>query len=94
MKLLQPPKDTWPTYNGDYSGRRYSTLTQINAPNIGSLSLNWMYRIANVGAQRGVGNPCPLVLIGLPSSIVTFGESRAEVKKLLGDDGDLFGRDE
>lgn len=24
--------------------------------------------------QRGVGNPCPLVLIGLPSSIVTFGE--------------------
>jgi hypothetical protein len=44
--------------------------------------------------QRGVGNPCPLVLIGLPSSIVTFGESRAEVKKLLGDDGDLFGRDE
>jgi hypothetical protein len=30
----------------------------------------------------------------LPSSIVTFGESRAEVKKLLGDDDDLFGRDE
>ncbi|GGE00224.1 hypothetical protein GCM10011390_18790 [Aureimonas endophytica] len=24
--------------------------------------------------HRGVGNPCPLVLIGLPSSIVTFGE--------------------
>lgn len=25
--------------------------------------------------HRGVGNPCPLVLIGLPSSIVTFGEN-------------------
>jgi hypothetical protein len=24
--------------------------------------------------RRGVGNPCPLVLIGLPASIVTFGE--------------------
>jgi hypothetical protein len=24
--------------------------------------------------HRGVGNPCPLVLIGLPSAIVTFGE--------------------
>ena len=24
--------------------------------------------------RRGVGNPCPLVLIGLPGSIVTFGE--------------------
>lgn len=37
--------------------------------------------------QRGVGNPCPLVLIGLPASIVTFGENEAEVQKLLeGDD--------
>ena len=25
--------------------------------------------------HRGVGNPCPLVLIGLPSSIVTFDEN-------------------
>jgi Restriction endonuclease BglII len=33
--------------------------------------------------QRGVGNPCPLVLIGLPSTIVTFGESQTEVQKLL-----------
>lgn len=40
--------------------------------------------------SRGVGNPCPLLLIGLPSSIVTFGESKAEVRKLLGDEGDLF----
>ena len=33
--------------------------------------------------QRGVGNPCPLLLIGLPSSIVTFGENQAEVEKLI-----------
>lgn len=32
---------------------------------------------------RGVGNPCPLVLVGLPSSIVTFGESPTEVKELI-----------
>jgi hypothetical protein len=38
--------------------------------------------------QRGVGNPCPLVLIGLPSSIVTFGESQAEVQKLIDDGGE------
>lgn len=36
--------------------------------------------------QRGVGNPCPLILIGLPSSIVTFGEDQTEVKRLLGED--------
>ena len=33
--------------------------------------------------RRGVGNPCPLVLIGLPASIVTFGESPAVVQELL-----------
>lgn len=33
--------------------------------------------------RRGVGNPCPLMLIGLPDSIVTFGERAAEVEKLL-----------
>jgi hypothetical protein len=27
--------------------------------------------------HRGVGNPCPLVLIGLPDSIVTFNEGKA-----------------
>lgn len=33
--------------------------------------------------KRGVGNPCPLVLIGLPASVVTFGENPAVVEKLL-----------
>jgi len=42
--LLRPPTDTWPTYNGDYSGRRYSTLDQINAGNVGSLTLAWMFQ--------------------------------------------------
>jgi acido-empty-quinoprotein group A len=43
-QLLKPPTDTWPTYNGDYSGRRFSTLDQINAGNIGSLTLAWIFR--------------------------------------------------
>jgi hypothetical protein len=39
--------------------------------------------------QRGVGNPCPLLLIGLPKSIITFGEDPSEIKRLLneGEDG-------
>ncbi|HEX6546303.1 MAG TPA: acido-empty-quinoprotein group A [Bryobacteraceae bacterium] len=53
-KFLEPPTDTWPTYNGDYSGRRFSTLTQINASNIQSLTLAWMHRL-NVGELRGIG---------------------------------------
>ncbi len=42
--LLKPATDTWPTYNGDYSGKRYSTLDQINAGNINSLTLAWAFQ--------------------------------------------------
>ncbi len=42
--LLKPPTDTWPTYNGDYSGSRYSALDQINAGNINSLTLAWAFQ--------------------------------------------------
>ncbi|MDD1527362.1 restriction endonuclease [Bradyrhizobium sp. WBOS7] len=38
--------------------------------------------------QRGVGNPCPLVLVGLPASIVTFGENQNEVRQLIDEGGD------
>lgn len=41
--LLEPATNTWPTYNGDYSGRRYSTLDQINASNVRSLRLAWVF---------------------------------------------------
>jgi alcohol dehydrogenase (cytochrome c) len=41
--LLKPATDTWPTYNGDYSGKRFSALTQINAGNVSSLTLAWAF---------------------------------------------------
>jgi acido-empty-quinoprotein group A len=48
--LLKEPVTAWPTYNGDYSGRRYSTLKQINASNVQDLSVAWIYQ---VGGGRG-----------------------------------------
>lgn len=44
-QILHPEKGSWPTYNGDYSGRRYSPLDQINAANIHKLKLAWTYQI-------------------------------------------------
>ena len=32
--LLKPLKDSWPTYNGDYTGKRFSALTQVNRANV------------------------------------------------------------
>src|SRR5580658_7135069 len=60
----------WPTYNGDYSGRRYSSLTQINASNVNYLSLAWVHR-ANTGggaggAQAGGGGNAAAVIKGTP----------------------------
>src|SRR5882762_1217929 len=42
--LLKPPKDSWPGYHGDYSGKRHSALTQITPQNVGSLSLSWAFQ--------------------------------------------------
>jgi alcohol dehydrogenase (cytochrome c) len=65
----KPPRDVWPTYNGDYSGRRFSPLAEVNATNVQALSVAWMYHIEDVGMQRGVGLPdiksTPLMLNGV-----------------------------
>ena len=49
-KLLKPGGESWPTYNGDYSGRRYSSLKQIDTGNVSSLASAWTYRASNYGA--------------------------------------------
>ena len=50
--LLKPATTTWPTYNGDYSGRRFSTLDQINQNNVAKLKPAWVYKV-NVGETPG-----------------------------------------
>jgi acido-empty-quinoprotein group A len=55
----KPPVTSWPTFNGDYSGQRYSTLTEIDAANLDRLASQWVYKITAVGAQRGA--PVPVI---------------------------------
>jgi alcohol dehydrogenase (cytochrome c) len=45
--LRRPLGDAWPTYSGDYTGKRYSTLTQVNQRNVKQLSLAWTRRLVN-----------------------------------------------
>ena len=42
--LSNPPLDSWPTYHGDYSGRRHSTATQITPANVNQLALAWAFQ--------------------------------------------------
>jgi alcohol dehydrogenase (cytochrome c) len=44
-EILKPLQDSWPTYSGDYSGKRYSALTQVNQSNVMHLTLAWMTRV-------------------------------------------------
>lgn len=50
--LLKPATNAWPTYNGDYSGRRFSPLTQIDQSTIKRLNLAWVFRVMP-GDDRG-----------------------------------------
>src|SRR5436190_14533072 len=63
--LLRPTPDSWPTYNGDYSGRRYSALSKINANNIKSLSLAWIFRANPGGNLNPTIKSTPLVVHGV-----------------------------
>ena len=47
--LVQPPAANWISYNGDYSGRRYSSLAEIVPENIGNLRAQWVFHARNAG---------------------------------------------
>jgi Restriction endonuclease BglII len=50
------------------------------ADKFGEATTHW--RKLDDRLRRGVGNPCPLVLIGLPDSIVTFDEGKAALEEV------------
>jgi alcohol dehydrogenase (cytochrome c) len=41
--LVQPAAANWTSYNGDYSGRRYSSLAEINHENLAGLHAEWVF---------------------------------------------------
>jgi len=45
--LAQPPGANWLSYNGDYTGRRYSGLAEINVNNVDQLRTQWVFHANN-----------------------------------------------
>ncbi len=43
--LAQPVAANWTSYNGDYSGRRYSALRQITVENVDQLRAQWVFHV-------------------------------------------------
>lgn len=51
--ILKPLKNDWLTYNGDYSGKRYSALKQIDQSNVTNLNLAWSSRLSAGSGGQG-----------------------------------------
>ncbi|MGC1373983.1 MAG: PQQ-dependent dehydrogenase, methanol/ethanol family [Candidatus Sulfotelmatobacter sp.] len=45
--LAQPVGANWISYNGDYTGRRYSALYEINVANVARLRASWVFHPGN-----------------------------------------------
>jgi alcohol dehydrogenase (cytochrome c) len=73
--LLKPLGESWPSYSGDYSGKRYSSLTQVNRGNVRHLTLAWTSRVTagqDSGGGRG-GTPTFTGGEGPENSLVSAG---------------------
>lgn len=53
--LTSPVGESWPSYNGDYSGRRFSRLREISKANVGQLRAAWVFHPGN--SQRLEATP-------------------------------------
>ena len=53
--------DSWPTYSGDYSGKRYSSLDRVNQSNVRALALAWTVRLTAGPNDQGMH---PLIVAG------------------------------
>src|SRR5262245_14190102 len=62
-RLLKASAETqnWLTYNGNYTGSRYSLLDQINAKNVTNLEQKWVFQANVIGAWQTT----PLVVDGI-----------------------------
>ena len=45
--VQQPVGKNWLSYNGDYTGRRFSSLEQINTQNMANLRAQWVFHSSN-----------------------------------------------
>ena len=59
---------------------REAFTNRFVADKFGEATTHW--RKLEDRVRRGVGNPCPLVLIGIPDTIVTFDEGKAALQEV------------
>ncbi|MCC6164405.1 MAG: acido-empty-quinoprotein group A [Acidobacteria bacterium] len=66
-RLVQPLGDDWPTYSGDYTGKRFSPLTQVDRASVKHLTLAWTARLtagAGAAGRARFGGGSPVIVGG------------------------------
>ena len=73
-RLLESGKEpqNWMMYSGDYSGRRHSTLDQVNATNVSALVPKWAYQTMGTGKYESTSLEVDGVLYGTGSDDRAF----------------------
>ncbi|MXZ72224.1 MAG: acido-empty-quinoprotein group A [Acidobacteria bacterium] len=84
--LLEPLEATWPTYSGDYTGRRYSALTQVKTENVHQMSLAWTREIDTGMPNRLEGPGAPDFVGGEGTGDFIIGGQRLKGAILYVDD--------
>ena len=88
--LHQPLEASWPSYSGDYSGRRFSALAQINRTNVKTLTLAWTRRLVAGPGPAGPTLPGePPVIVGGEGTAV-YGGATTVKGSILAVDGVLY----
>ena len=82
--ILHPKPDSWPTYSGDYTGQRYSPLTEINTSNVHGLTLAWSQKLTSATAPPVAAGP--FAQAGAVTKVITggVGEIQAPMGQIKG----------
>lgn len=83
--LLEPLGESWPTYSGNYSGRRYSGLTQVTTDNVSRLTLAWTRQL-DTGTPALEGANAPTFIGGEGTGEFPIGTQRIKGSLLQVDD--------
>ena len=67
--IANPPADSWPTYHGDYTGRRHSRLTQITPENVHQLTVAWTFQGAGGGIKASPILVNGVIYLTMPDNI-------------------------
>ena len=59
--LQKEVKNNWVSYNGDYTGRRYSSLDEVTPANVARLKKRWIFQTSGAGAMEVT----PVVVAGM-----------------------------